>query len=77
MVWSSQRCLESVEWNRIGVNFLKSWCECDTRLSLVSLLQSAMCKHNVDLCMYVYMYVCMYVCMCVGPGGEVVWVLGS
>ena len=33
--------------------------------------------YYVDLCMYVYMYVCMYVCMCVGPGGEVVWVLGS
>ena len=27
------------------------------------------------LCIYVCMYVCMYVC--VGPGGEVVWVLGS
>ena len=27
--------------------------------------------------LYVCMYVCMYVCVCVGPGGEVVWVLGS
>ena len=27
--------------------------------------------------MYVCMYVCMYACVCVGPGGVVVWVLGS
>ena len=29
-----------------------------------------------SVCLSVCMYVCMYVCMC-GPGGEVVWVLGS
>ena len=43
--------------------------------SLVACIANHVC---VYVCMYMYvcahMYVCMYVC--VGPGGEVVWVLG-